>query len=143
MLHPANYINIRDKEYYDYQKDNIYHSTLMHIFNKYSNSNQQVIAELELRDLILIPEFMYDSLSIKYIMRISNTNPFPKMMIKPLENDSFKFIYPSFVCWKDDDSYIIPFYPTEEMEIPKNALKSTYGYYKEDRAEVRYYNYKI
>lgn len=107
---------------HDYAHDNNYWFVLQGVKREiiYEQSNIRYLQYLNNYNLRLLPWFMYDESLGKLF------NRGPSIADKPGLGDRENYIYPSYIIWKDDNSYILNS-EYEIVELPLETLRQTEG----------------
>lgn len=112
-------------EYYNYIDDLEYRVKVRSIVARFEhnkgerNSNLNFLKKLDENGLTLLPNFL---------MRIDIRNPQPFPAPHPREEERTSFIFPSYIIWKNDETYYSFFGSPERLEFPKDVLRKTTGH---------------
>ena len=123
---PYDYIS--DIQYCDYYQHACGLQTVRHI------SNFEFLSRLSQHGLILLPEFIAD---LSYFGRG------PRMAPEPNKRDCIGYVWPSFVIWHNDPSYISFVGSPDFLELPKHVLRETQGHPCQDTIPPQYYRSRL
>lgn len=109
---------------YDYEADLDYKMKIGHISRKINDTKSNLIFlhELKQAKMVLLPEFLMQP----QIMIRSGPVEAPK----PDSRDRSAYVWPSYIVWSNDPSYLSFLGSPETMELPKNVLRETRGHPK-------------
>lgn len=117
---------------YDYEADLDYKMKIGHISRKIKDTKSNLIFlhELKQAKMVLLPEFLmeYDNIRI---------NGGPKEAPEPDMRQQSAYVWPSYIVWSNDPSYLSFLGSPETMELPKHVLRETRGH-PEYRDEPRH-----
>lgn len=108
---------------YDYSGDLEYKWAIGHITGKIKgrfDSNLAFLTALKSKKLTLLPEF----LTSPSIFLSSG----PMMAPEPEVRDPVGYVWPSYIIWPNDPSYLSFLGSPESMELPKHVLRQTRGH---------------
>ena len=111
---------------YDYDNDLEYRTKVRNLLDDYHSrrlGNRAFLIKLWNARLTLLPEFIAD-FSHGYG---------PEQAPKPEEHDCIGYVWPSFIIWNNDPSYISFVGSPDRLELPKNVLRQTRGHPRQDR----------
>lgn len=107
---------------YEYEGDLEYKMIIGNITRKIkdNNSNLVFLHELKRNKLVLLPEFLMQP---EIIIRSG-----PKEAPEPDMRQRSAYVWPSYIVWPNDPSYLSFFGSPETMELPKHVLRETRGH---------------
>ena len=107
---------------YDYEADLDYKMKIGHISRKIKDSKSNLIFlhELKQAKMVLLPEFLMQP----QIMIRSG----PKEAPEPDMRQRSAYVWPSYIVWSNDPSYLSFLGSPETMELPKHVLRETRGH---------------
>ena len=121
--------SFRSREYlqrygmpYDYRNDIDYLSKFHWAVNhgKKRQWNMEFLHRLKTNKLALIPEFLLDLDALSF--------GGPMQAPHPEEDSDTAFIYPAYVLWQNDPSYMSFLGSPDRLELPKDVLRKTGGH---------------
>ena len=108
---------------YDYEADMDY-KMFIGIIKKHMSSNHrnnlEFLTLLKKYKLVLLPKFLMDQ---RLIMRTG-----PEEAPEPDHRNRSGYVWPSFIVWPNDPSYLSFFGSPETLELPKHVLRETRGH---------------
>ena len=119
---------------YDYGNDLEYRTKVKNLIDNSHGRRQGNLAFLiKMRNarLMLLPKFVTD---------LSYHTKGPALAPSPEENDSIGYIWPSYIIWENDPSYISFVGSPDGLELPKDVLRKTRGYPRQD--QIPPYDYR-
>ena len=122
---------------YDYSNDLEYRTKVKNLIDNSHGRRQGNLAFLiKMRNahLMLLPQFVAD---------ISYNNNRPNLAPSPEENDSIGYVWPSFIIWENDPSYISFVGSPDRLELPKNVLRQTRGHPRQDQIPPNHYRPRL
>ena len=108
---------------YDYQADLEYKWIIGQIIGKIRgtfDSNLVFLKRLKEKKLVLLPEFL---MGTAYMLGGG-----PIMAPEPEHRDPVGYVWPSYIVWPNDPSYLSFLGSPESMELPKHVLRETRGH---------------
>lgn len=120
----AEYSRERYFELYDYSADLEYNwATKPYIKDrqKLQQNNLDFLSYLKRKKLTLLPEFLADSGAV-----LSPKGPLKAL--PPSMDQGTAYIWPSYIIWENDPSYISFLGSPDRLELPKHVLRSTGGH---------------
>ena len=117
---------LNEGEPYDYGQDLEYRTKVRNLLDDYHSrrrGNGAFLIKLWNARLTLLPEFIAD-FSHGYG---------PEQAPKPEEHDCIGYVWPSFIIWNNDPSYISFVGSPDGLELPKDALRKTRGHPRQDQ----------
>ena len=124
--HEDPYRMINEGTLYDYSNDLEYRTKvnkLLDDLHKRHQDNKTFLTKMRNSRLMLLPEFIMDH---SYYRKGPALAPFPK------KNDSIGYVWPSYIIWENDPSYTSFVGSPDRLELPKNVLRKTRGYPRQD-----------
>jgi len=127
-------------EYYNYVDDLEYRIKVRSIIDRFEHnqgkrdSNLHFLKKLDENGLTLLPDFL---------MRTDIRNPQPAPAPHPREEERTSFIFPSYIIWKNDETYYSFFGSPERLEFPKDVLRKTTGHPQYDPQPLRSHGLRI
>ena len=83
-------------------------------------SNLEFLHRLKTNKLTLIPEFLLDLDALSF--------GGPMQAPPPVEKNNTAYVYPAYVLWQNDPSYMSFFGSPDRLELPKDVLRKTGGH---------------
>ena len=117
---------LSEGEPYDYGQDLEYRTKVRRLLDDYHSRRQgngAFLIKLWKARLTLLPEFIADF----------SRGYGPEQAPKPEEHDCIGYVWPSFIIWNNDQSYISFVGSPDRLELPKNVLRQTRGHPRQDR----------
>ena len=108
---------------YDYRNDTDYLTKFHWAVGSKSRtqlSNLEFLHRLKTNKLALIPEFLLDLDALSF--------GGPMQAPPPVEKDNTAYIYPAYVLWQNDPSYMSFLGSPDRLELPKDVLRKTGGH---------------
>ena len=107
---------------YDYRSDPDYSNKVHWATSASTRSkwNLEFLNRLKQNKLTLLPEFLMDS--------TLSWGAGPIIAPHPKDDEATAFIYPSYIIWNNDPSYISFFGFPDRLELPKDVLRKTGGH---------------
>lgn len=123
-------VSIRSGDYlqrygmpYDYRNDGDYLNKFHWAIGSKSRTqlaNLEFLHRLKSNKLALVPEFLLDLDALSF--------GGPMQAPPPVERDSTAYIYPAYVLWQNDPSYMSFLGSPDRLELPKDVLRKTGGH---------------
>ena len=117
---------LSESEPYNYGQDLEYRTKVRNLLDDYHSRRQgngAFLIKLWKARLTLLPEFIADF----------SRGYGPEQAPKPEEHDCIGYVWPSFIIWNNDPSYISFVGSPDRLELPKNVLRQTRGHPRQDR----------
>ena len=105
---------------YNYRGDSDYFAAIRYLNERSlkGQGNLGYLKDIKDRDLVLLPEC---------ISPFTGNNG-PIMAARPNENETVSYIWPSYLIWANDPSYLLFSGSPEGLEIPRHVLRKTRGH---------------
>jgi hypothetical protein len=107
---------------YDYRNDgdylNKFHWAVNH--GKKRQWNLEFLSRLKQNKLALVPEFLVDLDALNFSG--------PMQAPHPEEDSDTAYVYPAYVMWNNDPSYMSFLGSLDRLELPKDVLRKTGGH---------------
>lgn len=108
---------------YDYEADMDY-KLIIGMINKnikgYQNANIEFLTLLKKHKLVLLPRFLFD---VRLEIRTG-----PEQAPEPDPRQRSGYVWPSYIIWPNDPSYLSFLGSPETLELPKDVLRETRGH---------------
>ena len=127
---------LNEGEPYDYDNDLEYRTKVKNLIGNSHGRRQgnwAFLNKLWNTRLTLLPEFIAD---------LSHRSG-PELAPKPEKNDSIGYVWPSYIIWENDPSYTSFVGSPDRLELPKNVLRETRGYPRQDHIPPQYYRPRL
>lgn len=93
-------------------------------------NNLEFLQHLKKKKLVLLPDFLADQVAIRYPMAPLRAPP-------PSMDQGTAYIWPSYIIWDNDPSYISFLGSPDRLELPKHVLRSTGGHPQQSDGQGR------
>ena len=93
-------------------------------------NNLEFLQYLKKKKLVLLPDFLADHDAIRYHMAPLRAPP-------PSMDQGTAYIWPSYIIWENDPSYISFLGSPDRLELPKHVLRSTGGHPQQSDGQGR------
>lgn len=119
-----------DFNLYDYRNDKDYYAAIRYVDSatkgKRGDHNISYLAELDRVGLTLLPIMFTINVDIPMVAAH-----------RPEDNEGINYMYPSYIIWKNDPSYISFLGSPEGLEVLKDVLRQTTGHPEQRSKQVR------